>query len=102
MLVYTISKFGKLWRITFVFKGVEQFYSFNSLVEAEEFRTLVGKQMRDGVYKLKRPDKSCFPVGVFKKKSKTQKEPYLVSLDGVEERSFVTLEEAIAYLEKAT
>lgn len=56
--------------------------------------------MRDGAYKLKRPDKSKLPVGIYKKKSKTQKEPYLVSLDGVEERSFVTLEEAIAYLNK--
>lgn len=95
-----ISKSGKRWRITFVFKGVEQFYSFNSLVEAEEFRTLVDKQIQEGVYKLKRPDKSKLPIGIYKKRSKTQKEPYLVSLDGVEERSFATLEEAVAYLNK--
>ena len=42
---------------------------------------------------------SILPEGVFKKKSKTQKLPYLVSIENKDEMSFATIDEAIKYLD---
>lgn len=60
-----------------------------------EFRDKISLEIEKGTYKLKRP---TLPIGIFKKKSKTQKLPYLVSIDDKED-SFATLEEAIRFLE---
>ena len=93
-----VLKHGKGFKVEFVFKGVEQFYSFPTLEPAMEFRDKISLEIEKGIYKLKRPTKSTLPIGIFKKKSKTQKLPYLVSIDDKED-SFATLEEAIRFLE---
>ena len=93
-----VLKHGKGFKVEFVFKGVGQFYSFPTLEPAMEFRDKISLEIEKGIYKLKRPTKSTLPIGIFKKKSKTQKLPYLVSIDDKED-SFATLEEAIRFLE---
>ena len=57
-----------------------------------ELRDKISLEIEKGTYK------STLPIGIFKKKSKTQKLPYLVSIDDKED-SFATLEEAIRFLE---
>ena len=64
-----------------------------------EFRDKVSMDIEKEIYKLKRPAKSTLPIGIFKKKSKTQKLPYLVSIENKDEMSFATIDEAIKYLE---
>lgn len=101
------SKYGKWirfannkYRVEFVFKGIIQYKSFTTLEEAILYRANVEENIKLGVYKLKQPERSQLPVGIYKKYSKTQVLPYLVS-DGVkEDKSFLTLEEAIEYLNK--
>ena len=101
------SKYGKWirfndnkYKVGFIFKGIMQYKAFYSLEEAILYRDLVNSQINLGVYKLTPPEKSQLPLGIYKKNSKTQVLPYLVS-DGVkEDKSFLTLEEAIAYLNK--
>lgn len=93
-----VLKHGNGYKVEFVFKGVSQFYSFPTLEPAMEFRDKISLEIEKGIYKLKRPTKSTLPIGIFKKKSKTQKLPYLVSIDDKED-SFATLEEAIRFLE---
>lgn len=93
-----VLKHGNGYKVVFVHKGVEQFYSFPTLEPAMEFRDKISLEIEKGIYKLKRPTKSTLPIGIFKKKSKTQKLPYLVSIDDKED-SFATLEEAIKFLE---
>ena len=60
-----------------------------------EFRDKISLEIEKGIYK---PTRSTLPIGVFKKKSKTQKLPYLVSIDDKGD-SFATLEETIRFLE---
>ena len=101
------SKYGKWisfannkYRVEFIYKGVGQFKSFDTLEEAEKYREEVNIKMSNGTYALIPPEKSQLPFGIYRKRSKTQALPYLVS-DGVkEDKSFLTLEEAIAYLNK--
>ena len=51
-----------------------------------EFRDKISLEIEKDSYKLKRPTRSKLPIGIFKKKSKTQ---YLVSIDDKED-SFAT------------
>lgn len=92
-----VLKHGKGFRVNFVFKGVEQFYSFPKVEDAIEFRDKIALDISNGIYELRRPTNSKLPIGIFKKKSKTQKLPYLVSLPNRDEKSFATLEEATNY-----
>lgn len=94
-----VRKHGNGGKVEFIFKGVPQFYSFPKLEDAMEFRDKVSMDIEKEIYKLKRPAKSTLPIGIFKKKSKTQKLPYLVSIENKDEMSFATVEEAIKYLE---
>ena len=94
-----VCKQGNGGKVEFIFKGVPQFYSFPKLEDAMEFRDKVSMDIEKEIYKLKRPSKSTLPIGIFKKKSKTQKLPYLVSIENKDEMSFATVEEAIKYLE---
>lgn len=99
------SKYGKWvhnnkgsgFKIEFIFKGVAQFYSVPKLEDAMALRDKLSLDISNGVYELKRPTNSTLPICVFKKKSKTQKLPYLVYLPDREEKSFLTLEEATLY-----
>ena len=97
MLVNMVLKHGTGFKVEFTFKGVSQFYSFPKVEDAMEFRDKIALDISNGIYELRRPTNSKLPIGVFKKKSKTQKLPYLVSITGKEERSFATLEEATNY-----
>ena len=96
----TFSIAGRKFNVEFVFKGVLQFKSFDTLEEAEKYRTEVDLKISNGTYVLIPGERNQLPVGIYKKHSKTQVLPYLVS-DGVkEDKSFLTLEEAIEYLNK--
>lgn len=96
ILVNMVCKHGNGGKVEFIFL---QFYSFPKLEDAMEFRDKVALDIANGTYVLKRPTKSTLPIGIFKKKSKTQKLPYLVSIENKDEMSFATIDEAIKYLE---
>lgn len=99
------SKYGKWigftnnkYRVEFTYKGVTQFKSFDTLEEAEEYRTEVVLKISNGTYILIPGNRNKLPIGIYKKHSKTQELPYLVSNGVKKDKSFLTLEEAIEYL----
>lgn len=68
------SKYGKWIRfannkysVEFVFKGVTQFKSFDTLEEAEEYRANIEENIKLGTYKLMHPKRSQLPIGIYKK-----------------------------------
>lgn len=101
------SKYGKWirfannkYRVEFSYNGVCQYKSFDTLEEAEKYREEVNIKMSNGTYALIPPENSQLPLGIYRKKSKTQALPYLVSNGIKKDESFLTLEEAIEYLNK--